>query len=145
MKNHFELWERIVAPLLKEPAVCILPVRRPAQRSESPCVEQSEVAECAIRTVQKGRDRIAVQVVERQNDHSMLVSWSDATRGHFADQRWVSSKSRRGGLCVLTGNVIRKGDPVYRPQRRRKSRTPSGSVMVLAAALERMAGQDAAI
>ncbi|CAB3676737.1 hypothetical protein LMG24238_02400 [Paraburkholderia sediminicola] len=145
MINHFEPWERIVGTLLKEPGVCVLPVSEAAHRGELPRAARDGVAEYPIATVQKGRSSIAVQAVERQNDRAMLLSWSDATRGHFGDQRWISAKSRCKGRCVLTGSVIRRGDTVYRLQRRGSGCTTIGSEMILAVALGRMAEQDAVI
>ncbi|OAJ55753.1 hypothetical protein A6V37_05925 [Paraburkholderia ginsengiterrae] len=77
--------------------------------------------------------------LRQQSDHAMLISWSDPTRGHFGDQRWTSARSRCSGLCILTGSIIRRGDPVYKRQRRDASRKITGIEMILAVALERVA------
>jgi hypothetical protein len=143
--NHLELWERIVAPLCDAPGVYALPLNRASQRSELPREDYGGEVEYSSGGVWAKRGSIAVQAVERQNDRAMLVSWSDATRGRFADQRWVSAKSRCAGRCVLTGGVIRRGDPVYKPQRRGPSRTAIGAGMILAVALERLAETEVTI
>ncbi|WP_201698606.1 DUF3331 domain-containing protein [Paraburkholderia hiiakae] len=117
------VWERIIAPLLGTPIVCELAVRKTAR----PTGAFRLVGNC-----------IAVHSVERQSDRSMLVSWSDSTLGHFADQRWVGSKSRHKGRCALSGCLIRRGDPIYRPQRRGLVCLSFGPEMILARVLESM-------
>jgi hypothetical protein len=132
--KHLDLWERIVAPLCEAPDIYA-----PPRGKQGSAVRYSKAA------VQVTCGNMAVQTVERQNDRAMLISWSDATRGHFAEQRWVSGKSRCRGRCAMTGVEIRRGDPVYKPQRRGPKCTAIGSGMILAAALERMAGAYAGI
>jgi hypothetical protein len=132
--KHLDLWERIVAPLCETPDIYVLPRGK-----------QGSAARDSKAAVQVKCGNIAVQTVERQNDRAMLISWSDATRGHFAEQRWVSAKSRCRGRCVMTGDEIRRGDPIYKPQRGGAKCTAIGSGMILAAALERVAGACAGI
>jgi hypothetical protein len=138
--NHLKLWEHIVAPLRDTADIYAAPVHGALPRKN-----HRSAVKYPNGAVQEKYGSIAVQAVERQNDRAMLVSWSDATLGHFADQRWVSSKSRSGGRCVLTGGQIRRGDTVYKPQRRGAKCTGLGSGMIIAAELERMAGAYAGI
>ncbi|WP_269502858.1 DUF3331 domain-containing protein [Burkholderia sp. IMCC1007] len=84
------------------------------------------------------RRRSAIVAVERQTDSSMLVSWSDPTRCRYDEQRWISAKARGRGLgrCALTGQPIRAGDAIYKPQWRGEKRPANCREMILAAALE---------
>ncbi|MGD3894776.1 DUF3331 domain-containing protein, partial [Xanthomonas citri pv. citri] len=80
--------------------------------------------------------RSAIVAVERQTDSSMLVSWSDPTRCRYDEQRWISAKARRLARCALTGQPIRVGDAIYKPQWRGEKRPANCREMVLATALE---------
>lgn len=88
-----------------------------------------------------GLNRTSIIALEKQNDSSMLVSWSDSTRCRYIDQRWISAKSRSSGYCALTGRAIRRGDPIYKPQWRGAHRPANSMEMILAAELEQMAAR----
>jgi hypothetical protein len=79
----------------------------------------------------------SVVALERTDDYALLISWSDATRGHYAYQRWVIGTSRGRGRCALSGCTIRRGDSIYRPQWRGPCCPANGADMILAAALDR--------
>jgi Domain of unknown function (DUF3331) len=53
--------------------------------------------------------------IERQTASTILVSWSDATRGRYSDQVWRTGYARAAGTCGLTGGPVRRGDMVFRP------------------------------
>ena len=89
-------------------------------------------------TAGAGRYRTSVIAVEKQSEHSMLVSWSDSTRCRYIDQRWTSGRSRRSGHCALSGRAIRRGDMIYKPQWRGEHPPANGAEMILADELERM-------
>ncbi|WP_293040001.1 DUF3331 domain-containing protein [Paraburkholderia sp.] len=50
----------------------------------------------------------------------------------------MSAKSRSRGHCALTGCSIRRGDRVYRPQRRGENFPLSYGEMILAASLDKL-------
>ncbi|KVZ49493.1 DUF3331 domain-containing protein [Burkholderia ubonensis] len=83
-----------------------------------------------------GRRRSAIIAAERHTESSVLVSWSDPTRCRYDEQRWISSKSRALGRCALTGQPIRAGDPIYKPQWRGAKRPANCREMILASALD---------
>lgn len=76
-----------------------------------------------------------VRVLERRSENSVIILWQDATRCHYGDQVWCRCRSARTGICALSGNAIRRGDPIYRP--RRGAFPPANAqAMILASALE---------
>ncbi|WP_278651131.1 DUF3331 domain-containing protein [Burkholderia lata] len=83
------------------------------------------------------RRRCAIVAVERQTDSSVLVSWSDPTRCRYDEQRWISAKSRSLGRCALTGQTIRTGDAIYKPQWRGSRRPANCWEAILASELDR--------
>jgi hypothetical protein len=85
---------------------------------------------------QRRPEAASIVALERADDYALLISWSDATRGRYAYQRWVIGTSRCKGQCVLSGCVIRRGDSVYRPQWRGECCPANGADMILAAVLQ---------
>jgi hypothetical protein len=112
-------------------------------RSHAPRDCHRAAAFSTLEPAQPQQGSFVVQGAEKRSSKTMLVSWSDATRGHFADQPWICAKSPRKALCVMTGDVIREHDSVYKPQLRGLRCKTVGSRMILAAALERVAEQEA--
>jgi hypothetical protein len=51
-------------------------------------------------------------------DGNAVIEWIDPTGGHYAEQRWHRCITRRRGICALSGDVIVRGDCVFRPARR---------------------------
>jgi len=84
------------------------------------------------------RARSSIVSVERQTASSVLVSWSDPTCCRYDEQRWISAKSRMRARCALSGQVIRLGDSVYKPQWRGAKRPANGAEMILTNELERL-------
>lgn len=72
----------------------------------------------------KANDRFApvtgrrVRLLERPRPGVLVVNWSDARRCHYGEQIWRLGKAGTNGLCALSGAPIRKGDPVFKPNRR---------------------------
>jgi hypothetical protein len=56
-----------------------------------------------------------ISSVERRSTSTIVVSWSDATRGRYLDQVWRAGYARAAGFCGLTGVPVRRGDVVFRP------------------------------
>jgi hypothetical protein len=80
-----------------------------------------------------------VRVLERQSENAVVILWQDATRCHYGDQVWVRCRSAKTGICALSGNAIRRGDPIYRP-RQRQYLPANAQAMILASAIEVGAG-----
>ncbi|WP_321969158.1 DUF3331 domain-containing protein [Paraburkholderia tropica] len=58
-----------------------------------------------------------VRLIERLDDETVLLSWSDPLFGHRCEETWKQGIARRSGWCALTFSRIRRGDPVYHPAR----------------------------
>ncbi|WP_418789331.1 DUF3331 domain-containing protein [Paraburkholderia pallida] len=56
-----------------------------------------------------------VHVLERLSSTAVSICWYDATCGHYADQIWRRSHSRRKTVCSLSGRPVERGDAIYRP------------------------------
>lgn len=126
--NGFDTWTQIIGSLAGqrtgwEPSLRVTKKQRAAQIASPPAGGR-----CA-----------SVVALEMTGDCTLLISWSDATRGRYAYQRWVIGTSRGKGYCALSGCLIRRGDQVYRPQWRGEYCPANGADMILAAALPRMA------
>jgi hypothetical protein len=75
-----------------------------------------------------------LEIIERHSADIITLSWCDATTGRYGEQRWKLMRSRASGVCVLSGERIRRGDLVYRPCTR--GHTPSNANwMLLASAI----------
>ena len=80
---------------------------------------------------------VQVEVIERLSDTSISVLWQDATRCRYIDQVWISCRARQKGCCALSGAVISRDDPIYKP--RVRAATPANaSAMILASVIERL-------
>jgi hypothetical protein len=90
----------------------------------------------ATRAMQKSNfESLLISHVERQSTLTVLVSWSDPTRGQYKDQTWRAVVARRAGYCCLTGASVRRGDLVFRPLVRGGVLPSNASDMILAASL----------
>jgi hypothetical protein len=108
-----------------------------AEGGQAERVTRRQRAECGSRQLPDCEGCYSVVALERTDDYALLISWSDATRGHYAYQRWVIGTSRGRGRCALSGGEIRRGDAIYRPQWRGPWCPANGADMILAAALDR--------
>lgn len=59
-----------------------------------------------------------IAVLDRPSPLTLIVFWSDAQSGHYANQIWRLTRSPARAFCVLTGAPIREGDKVFRPTNR---------------------------
>jgi hypothetical protein len=57
-----------------------------------------------------------ISALQRLDQHTVLLSWHDATRGRFTEQRWRLTTAMGEGRCALSGRGIRRGDLVFRAQ-----------------------------
>ena len=86
---------------------------------------------------------VQVELIERLSDTTVAVLWQDATRCRYDDQVWISCRARLKGYCALSGAVIRRDDPIYKP-RVRTSTPANATAMILASVVEQMPAMMAA-
>ncbi|HYS64323.1 MAG TPA: DUF3331 domain-containing protein [Paraburkholderia sp.] len=80
---------------------------------------------------------VQVEVIERLSQTSIAVLWQDATRCRYADQVWISCRARLKGRCALSGAMIRRNDPIYKPRVRSAIPVNAGA-MILASVIADM-------
>jgi len=80
---------------------------------------------------------IQVEVIERLSATAVAVLWQDSTRCRYVDQVWVRCGARAKGRCAVSGAVIRRADPIYKPRSRSVAPVNAG-VMILASVIEQM-------
>src|SRR5258708_12280973 len=56
-----------------------------------------------------------IRSIEWQTDTTVLVSWSDATRGSYLDQTWRAGYARVHGLSPATPIPVTHGDSLFPP------------------------------
>ncbi|WP_321787799.1 DUF3331 domain-containing protein [Paraburkholderia sp. J94] len=75
---------------------------------------------------------VAVRIVERPTPMTASIIWMDPTSCRYGEQIWRCTKARRNGVCVLSGESIRRGDEIYRPFGRRPAPANAESMMLAA-------------
>jgi hypothetical protein len=78
---------------------------------------------------------VSIRVLERLSESTLSLSWHDPTSFNYSEQVWALCTARKGGTCVLSGQSIRRGQPVYRPRRVGSSVPLNSGAMILALAL----------
>jgi len=78
-----------------------------------------------------------IRSIEWQTDATVIVSWSDATRGNYLDQTWRVGYARVTGICALSGMSVKRGDLVFRPFHRGAAPPSNALDMILASVLTR--------
>lgn len=53
-------------------------------------------------------------ILER-SPRELSLRWVQSGRCHYGEHRWVLVNARRAGICAVSGERIKVGDPVYRP------------------------------
>ncbi|MBN3811366.1 DUF3331 domain-containing protein [Paraburkholderia sp. Ac-20347] len=76
------------------------------------------------------RCSVAVRIVERPTPMTVSIIWMDPTACRYGEQIWRCTKARRNGVCVLSGESIRRGDEIYRPFGRRPAPANAESMML---------------
>ncbi|MFP3796515.1 DUF3331 domain-containing protein [Paraburkholderia sp. SIMBA_027] len=76
------------------------------------------------------RSSAAVRIVERPTPMTASIIWMDPTACRYGEQIWRCTKARRNGVCVLSGESIRRGDEIYRPFGRRPAPANAESMML---------------
>lgn len=56
-----------------------------------------------------------MSVIEVRTEQTATVSWCDPLSGHYGHQTWRVALAKQGGICVLSGRSVERGDFIYRP------------------------------
>ncbi|MDR0241704.1 MAG: DUF3331 domain-containing protein [Burkholderia sp.] len=136
--NAFNRWEHMLTSLWPSPAAGLRLMPRATDTDGSRRLHRNDAS---MPSSGAARRRSAILAAERQTDSSVLVSWSDPTRCRYGEQRWISAKARARGCCALTGQPIRIGDAIYKPQWRGAKRPANCGEMILASALHHFAAR----
>ncbi|MEZ2311877.1 DUF3331 domain-containing protein [Paraburkholderia sp. RCC_158] len=75
---------------------------------------------------------------EQQSENSMLVTWSDSTSCRYLDQVWIAGYARRGGCCALSGRAVRRGDLVFKPRWKGRTKPANSNGNDSCGAIEQM-------
>lgn len=59
--------------------------------------------------------RAAVRILERPSPDVLIVSWREAGRRCYSEQRWQRMEIFVGGTCALSGETFSRGERVFRP------------------------------
>jgi len=78
---------------------------------------------------------VNIRVLERLSESTLALSWHDPTSFNYSEQVWALCTARKRGTCALSGQAIRRGQPVYRPRRVGSSVPLNSGAMILALAL----------
>jgi hypothetical protein len=79
-------------------------------------------------------EEVHVTVLDRPTSLTAIIAWRDPTECRYGEQRWRGGVARAKGTCALTGRIIKRGDAIYRPQRRVPPPANTGA-MILAEAV----------
>jgi hypothetical protein len=82
-----------------------------------------------------------VKIEERLANAAFALSWSDPTQCSYREQVWKRAIARKSGVCALSGERIKRGDAVFRPQARRFKVPLNSGAMILAASLDTWDGR----
>jgi hypothetical protein len=99
-------------------------VRQLSERSSGP-------PEPPVAAISSGTGQAEVHPVERLTPRTVTVDWCEPGACHYTEQTWVAGAANRSGHCAVTGKVIRRGDPIYRP---RPTRPPTQNAAAMIAA-----------
>jgi len=87
------------------------------------------------KTAWRNRTALTLRVIERTSARTVSVSWCDPLSGYYGCQSWHRSLAKHRGTCVLGGEPIKRGDPVYQPSSR-PSRPGNAGAMILASRVD---------
>ena len=91
-------------------------------------------------SIERSHENAQIFVRERLTEVTIVVDWSDSTACNYVCQIWRIGRASSRGQCAVSGAVILRGQPVYRPIPIRPSPS-NGDAMISAyeveAALER--------
>jgi hypothetical protein len=143
--DEFDRWSRMISALL--PPVAKAASHHSGEHQEGRSCDKRynesliDYRRGSLRTA-SAFSRTRVGLIEKQTETSMLVSWSDPTLCRYLDQIWISTYARRGGYCALSGQVIRRGDLVFKPRWRGRTKPANSTEMILAKEIEQITAGD---
>jgi hypothetical protein len=76
--------------------------------------------------------KASIRIVE-WSERSLTIVWHDPTACSYVDQRWTRSKSISAGVCALTGEVIRRGQDIFKPSGSRPPPANAGAMILVSA------------
>jgi hypothetical protein len=74
---------------------------------------------------------LTVRVVDQPTHDTVTIEWGDSTSGRYGHQLWRLGKATREGYCALSGNLVIKGQSIYRP-RQGRDRPRNGRAIISA-------------
>jgi hypothetical protein len=130
-------------PSLQDPwsrtlAMLEIHASRPPERSAARACSTPALVQRAAPRRTFGVDQaqcVSIRVLERLSESTLALSWHDPTSFNYSEQVWALCTARKGGTCALSGQSIRRGQPVYRPRRVGSSMPLNSGAMILPLAL----------
>lgn len=78
---------------------------------------------------------LKVSLIERTTSLTVTIAWRDPTSCFYGAQVWRAANAKVSGVCVLSGQRIRRGDRIFHPQRS-KPAPVNARAMILESALD---------
>ncbi|RAR67905.1 uncharacterized protein DUF3331 [Paraburkholderia unamae] len=73
---------------------------------------------------------VKIQILERLSAQAVSVAWAHPCSGYVGCQTWRRSKARKHGVCSLTGEQVRRGEPIYKISRSVSSACSVGGMLL---------------
>ncbi|WP_418789374.1 DUF3331 domain-containing protein [Paraburkholderia pallida] len=133
-----EVWTRIVACFMGIEG--IRATEYIGSDTNAPAIGRNQLScETCVHAESAGSARLwgarGVYDVHRRTHRSISIDWADATLGRCCDQVWNLCHARGPGVCAISGELINRGDSVYRPSK--TCRAPANATsMILAKVVE---------
>lgn len=83
---------------------------------------------CPVAHGQQEHGAPIVRVIEWVDADTVILSWSDALCGHYGEQTWKKTRTKRAGRCAVSGRWIARGEAVYRPRARPRPRNADAMI-----------------
>lgn len=111
-KKHVSPWRQTVDLLMK------LTAPRRTRKSVGTAIAVARRTNGPVEIRHYAIEEVHVTVLDRPTSLTATIAWRDPTECRYGEQRWRGGVARARGTCALTGRVIKRGDAIYRPQRR---------------------------
>ncbi|MGP8432766.1 DUF3331 domain-containing protein [Paraburkholderia fungorum] len=83
---------------------------------------------CPVAHEQQEHGGPIVRVIDWVDVNTVILSWSDALSGHYGEQTWKKTRTKRAGRCALSGRWIARGEAVYRARARPRPRNADAMI-----------------
>jgi hypothetical protein len=100
-----------------------------------PVTQRTTSAGCGAAFSISRSPHLKVSVIERPTSSTVTIAWRDPTSCFYGAQIWRVACARVAGVCVLSGQRIRRGDRIFHPQRS-KPAPVNARAMILESALD---------